>query len=158
MRAISSAGGIQPLAPHLARGALTTWLLYNVSMRVFTKQSSFHFCVNSKQRELCSPRQLPFWQGGSDPAIAPVLGTLFLSLQVTSQQTQQVYPVPCTTYLVSCASYLAPRTSYQAPRAPHHAPGTSHLISYCYLIYSLTASFTWFCNSIRHPPSTHTII
>ncbi len=61
---------------------------------------------------------------------APMLCTLLPSLHVLSQQTQQVYPAPRTTYHVSCASYLAPRTSYHAPRTMHLASGTSHLISF----------------------------
>jgi hypothetical protein len=86
-------------------------------MRLFTKQSSFFFCVKLVQG-VCSPHQLPLWKGGSDPKGFHVC-KLFPSLHVPSQQTQQVYPVPRTTYLVSCASYLAPRTSYHAPRIWH---------------------------------------
>ena len=148
-------GVSSPWHPTLPGGLWPAWLLYNVSMRVFTKQSSFHFCVNSKQRELCSPHQLPFWQGGSDPTSSHI--RYIISIFACDLLTDPA-SVPRTTYYVSRILCLVPRTSYQAPRAPHHAPGTSHLISYCYLIYSLTASFTWFCNSIRHPPSTHTII
>ena len=76
-----------------------------------------------------APTSSPYGRGVLTQ-LAPMLCTLFPSMHVPSQQTQQVYHVPRTTYLVSCASYLAPRTSYQAPRTPHLASGTSHLISH----------------------------
>ena len=70
------------------------------------------------------PPPAPLLAGGFLTQLAPMLCTSFPSLHVPSQQTQQVYPVPRTTYLVSIASYLAPRTSYHAPRTMHLASGT----------------------------------
>ena len=123
-------------------------------MCVFTKQSSFHFCVNSKQRELCSPRQLPFWQGGSDPTSSYIKYTTF-SIFACDLLTDPA-SVPRTTYYVSRILCLVSRTSYFVPSTSHPAPCTWHITShFLFISYSLSASFIWFCNSIGHfPPHT----
>jgi hypothetical protein len=127
-------GVSSPWHPTLPGGLWPACLLYNVSMRVFTKQSSFHFCVNSKQRELCSPRQLPFWQGGSDPTSSYIKYITYFYLCMWPPDR----PSKCTTYHVLRISYLVPRTSHLVLRTKHLAPRTMHLARHTsYLIVIL---------------------
>jgi len=125
-------GVSSPWHPTLPGGLWPACLLHNVSMRVFTKQSSFHFCVNSKQRELCSPHQLPFWQGGSDPT-SSYISTLRISIFACDLLTDPA-SVPRTTYYVSRILCLVPRTSYFVPSTSRPAPCTWHVTPHILLI------------------------
>ena len=115
------------------QGAVTTWLLYNVSMRVFTKQSSFYFCVKLAQG-VCSPHQLPLWQGGSDPTGSHIM--YMISIFACALPTDPT-SVPCTTYHVSRILYLVPRTSNFVPRTSHPAPRIWHITPHISLIISM---------------------
>jgi len=135
---------------------VTTWLLYNVSMRVFTKQSSFHFCVNSKQRAFAAPTSSPSGRGVLTQ-LAPIIRYI-ISIFACDLLTDPA-SVPRTTYYVSRILCLVSRTSYFVPSTSHPAPCTWHITShFLFISYSLSASFIWFCSSIGHPPSTHTVI
>ena len=111
------------------------------------------FLCKLETEGICSPHQLPFWQGGSDPTSSHI--RYIISIFACDLLTDPA-SVPRTTYYVSriLASYLAPRTSYQVPRTPHHAPGTSHLISYSYLIHCLPVLFGFVAVLDTPPPHT----
>jgi hypothetical protein len=124
MRDISSAGGIQPLAPHLARGDLTSLAAVQCKHACIYKAELIPFCVNSKQRELCSPHQLPFWQGGSNPTSSHI--RYIISIFAGDLPTHPA-SVPRTTYYVSRILCLVPRTSYFVPSTSCPAPCTWHI-------------------------------
>jgi hypothetical protein len=92
-------------------------------MRVFTKQSSFYCCVKLVQG-VCSPHQLPLWQGGSDPTGPHVVYIISIfACALPADPTS----VPRTTYHVSRILCLVPRTSNFVPCTSHHAPRIWHI-------------------------------
>ncbi len=102
-------------------------------MHVFTKQSSFHFCVKFVQG-VCSPHQLPLWQGGSDPPDSHVMYIFSIfACALPAYQTS----VPRTTYHVSRILCLVPRTSNFVPRTSHPAPRIWHITPHISFIISM---------------------
>jgi hypothetical protein len=127
--------------------ASNLWAIW--SMRVFTKQSSFYFCVKLVQG-VCSPHQLPFWQGGSDPAssrIRYIISTFAGDLPSPNR------PSKCTLYPVLRISYLVPRTSHLVLRTKHLAPRTMHLAHHTsYPIHYLPVLFGFVTVLYTPPP------
>ena len=114
------------------------------------------FLCKFETEGICSPHQLPFWQGGSDPTSSHI--RYIISIFACDLLTDPA-SVPRTTYYVSRILCLVSRTSYFVPSTSHPAPCTWHITShFLFISYSLSASFIWFCSSIGHPPSTHTVI
>ena len=91
-------------------------------------KAKLNFCVKLVQG-VCSPHQLPLWQGGSDPTGSHVMYIISIfACALPADPTS----VPRTTYHVSRILCLVPRTSNFVPCTSHHAhaSGTLHLISH----------------------------
>ena len=131
MRDISSAGGIQPLAPHLARGALTSLSAAQCKHACIYKAELIPFLCKFETEGICSPHQLPFWQGGSDPTGTHVM--YIISIFACAFPTDPA-SVPRTTYHVSRILCLVPRTSYFLPSTSRPAPCTWHVTPHILLI------------------------
>ena len=115
-------------ARHAKKGTSIEFVSYLKHAYIYKAELILFLCKIACEG-YAAPTSSPYGRGVLTQQ-AFMLCTLFPSLHVPSQQNQQVYPTPRTTYLVSCASYLAPRASYHAPRTMHPASGTSHLISH----------------------------
>jgi hypothetical protein len=86
------------------------WLLYSISKRIFTKQSSFHFWVN----HVCNN----------------------ISVIVMCPPDR---PIKCATYHVPRISYLMPRALHLVLRTTYHAPRTSYITHHIPFIVKLTS-------------------
>ena len=109
-------------------------------MRVFTKQSSFLFCVKLVQG-VCSPHQLPLWQGGSDPTGSHVMYIISIFACALLTDPTSVHRTP---YHVSRILCLVPRTSYFIPCTSHTAPRIWHITPHISLIISMAEKPSFF--------------
>jgi hypothetical protein len=109
-------GGIQPPAPHLTGGGLTSLAAVQYKRYVFTAKL-IPYCIELVQGVSCSPHQHPFWQGGSDPTSYQYMYIFHPCLCPPSRPNS----VPRTAYCISRISCLVSRTSCFVPHISYPA-------------------------------------
>ena len=93
------------------------------------------FLCKFETEGICSPHQLPFWQGGSDPTSSHIryIISIFACDLLTDPASVSRHVLRIS-YLVPRISHLVLRTKHLAPRTMHLAHHISFLIHILFLV------------------------